>query len=42
MNPTIQLHTAYELIEHLLNLKKKKISNVAGTKSLDVEDKIDG
>lgn len=24
LNPTIQLHTSYELIEHLLELKKSR------------------
>ena len=42
MNPTIQLHTAYELIEHLLNLKKKNFGNGAATKPPKVSDKIDG
>jgi len=37
LNPTVQLHTAYELIEHLLELNKpRKMKKGAVSAALDI------
>ena len=35
LNPTVQLHTAYELIEHLLELNKPRRLNTVGQGAKD-------